>query len=373
MGAFVLVTTSEKGSVGPIPASQVFERLMLLLLSEGFWPHRTNEIAGRGLQVGDAVLFCLILNEGPQIVGDAVVASGSVPLTPQRLGQVGMYLGSTTPPDLTAFTHYVVLTQWKILDHPRQCVGGVDPAEDALIEALRPPISTGAVRPLSAEAFQRLTGRIVPEVTPPPSAEMPASPRPACDMKAFLLANWALVDFGEPLRPLPEVLASENGEPALGGIDLVCENTRSGDLVAIVWANGDAPAEALARARVQVARLADSPLAAKRKVRGLVLTSGPGAKPQSTDTLGAQLPIGGDTSCHDPSARETDPCHVELRRVRVYCEPIAVSPAHRSPPSLVPAAAEPSQPEGFRSPFGPSADSNFAAKCLRVPRAGKLR
>lgn len=369
MGAFVLVTAGVNHGVS-ITASQVFERLLLLLLSEGFWPYVADDGFGRNLRPGDGILFCLLADEGPLIVGDALVASPAVPVTSDRLGHIALYLGPAVPVQSIAFSHCVVLTQWRIMDEPRVCVPGRDPGEDAVIQAIQPPVGTGAVRPLGAEAFQRLTGRVIPNVELSSEPEAASPILGVCDVRAFVLANWSLVDFGEPLKPLPWPGTTEDSTAS--GIDLVCENPRTKELVAIMWANGDLPAAALAKARACLAQFRKTALAASRTVRGLVLTADPNAATHaSLGQVGPPRVQEDQESSRAPAGADQE--HVELRRVRVYCEPVRNMGLRdwRQSPSPV-STAIPTRTES-RTPLESSPQLEFAAKCLQVPRARRVR
>jgi len=345
MGAFVLVTAGRLESWGWIDASQVFEKLLLLQLSEGYWPHGSDGVEGEGPLPNDVILLCLAAEDGLEIVGDAPVAERSVPLTPARLGQVRMYLGPALPPEPDAFTHGVVLTELSIWDRPWVCRDRGGPAATEIEAALKGRKRTGVLRAISWQAFETITGRRAPEMTHEaaslklPTQGTASDHRGTCGARDFVAANWELVDFGEHLALLDGTERSMDVRTPAGAIDLLCTAGDSGDLVAVMWANGEAPPDLLAAAQARLSWLRER--WPGRRVRGLIVT------------LGERRDL--------PLATED---HLEVRRLRIVCEPIL--PTRPTPPQPG------EQALGAVSPSSrPPTDPDFAAKCLRVPRAAR--
>ena len=360
MSACVLVTTGRPDGDAPVAPAQVFEKLMLLHLSEGFWPHDVQGLRGRLLELDDVVLFCLVGESGVEVVGDAVVAARSVPLTPEHLGRVHMYLGHLLPSEPGPFTHAVALAEVSIWDDVRRC-GEEDPPTVDLLAAAETAGYTGAVWPIAAEAYARLTGRPAPEGVgaPPPDdlpPEFPPAPPGSCDAKAFVLANWELVDFGAPLRAVEGAGVGAIETPA-GTIDMILEGEGTDDVVAVMWADGEPPDEFLAAVRERLAWLRANVGHDSRRIRGLILTL---------------------DSRHDLTLAEED---LDVRRLRILCEPVGPAlPFVPDPLAIVTNIAAPSilvrgargngpvpvTPDGAPVPEFPL---DFAAKCLRVPRS----
>jgi len=327
MAAFLLVTTGRTDGAMPVTPAEVFEKLMLLLLSEGFWPHAVQDPSGRLLEPGDSVRFCLVGEDGAQVVGDARVAARSTPLTPPHLAHVHMYVGHLLPSEPGALSHAVALAAVNIWDDARPCTEADAPTPDLLAAA-----HTGAVLP---------AGLPEPMETSPP--ELPASPPHGCEAQAFILANWELVDFGEPLRPVEDTGIGAIATPA-GPIDLICEGADSEDVVAVMWANGEPPDELLAAVRERLAWLRRNVGQDGRRVRGLILTL--------------------DGRHDDIALADGD---LDVRRLRILCEPVRPLKTYEPDPLAIvtnfaaPAIIASESPE-------PSGDLDFAAKCLRVPR-----
>jgi len=346
MGAFVLLTAGGGDPGGQIEATHVFERLMLLLLSEGFWPHGVRG-AERALEPSDVVLFGLVERGETQIVGDAVVGAGSLPLTPQRLGQVRMYLGPMLPGDPSTFTHSVVLTQLNLRGEPWACQADGPFPGQAVATAVGPETATGAVLPVEAAAYEAITGRGVPEepVRHREPEALPAEPASAAPhdhaLRDLVLGNPSLVDLGVRLR-LP---ARKDVPTPAGTIDLLGETEDGREVLAVMWANGDPPADVLAAAHARLAWLREDLAVHGHHVRGLVLAL------DGSEALAA----GSDGE-------------LEVRRVRVLCEPLEPprAPGFRASPGV----ARPSEapPRVASEAPGSSVDLDFAAKCLRVPR-----
>jgi len=358
MGAYLLVTAGRRDPGERVEATQVFEKLMLLLLSEGFWPHGACGSDGVALEPADVVLFCLVDGETVQIVGDAAVAAGSSPLGPQRLGQVRMYLGPALPPDPAAFTHSVVLTQMSLLDEPCRCGLESEWAGSEVRAALQGRAATGEVLPVARETFESLVGRAAPEeafyerAPRPPRTAAPAPASHDHELRDAVFANFGLVDFGERLRP---PVRRDVPTPA-GRIDLVCESADGGEIIAVMWANGEPPQEVLAAAHERLAWLRHDLGEERREVRGLVLT----------------LDGSGDMAAGDNG-------ELQVRQVRIRCEPLEspglswLDPLEEDRSLAAPAIiARPLTDHGRPSVLqGVSAavDLDFAAKCLRVPRS----
>jgi hypothetical protein len=373
MGAFLMVTAGRTEAGGRIDAPRVFEKLMLLHLSEGVWPHGPVGTNGHGLAPNDVVLFCLADEGGTQLVGDAVVAVRSTPLTPQRLGQVRTYLGPALPPDPQVFTHSSVLTQFNIWEQPRTCHAD-EPTGAEVLAALRDARRTGVVRPIGPPTFEAIVGRPVLDVPEGPPGETPqAEPAHAASdlrvVREFVRANWALVDFGEPLQPIEGTLGGGPlGTPA-GPVDMLCEGADPRDLVAVMWADGEPASELVAAARRRVAWLRNTAADGIGRVRGLILTVD--ERPELATAEGDEI---------------------QVQRLRIRCEPVGRPKVYE--PELLDvtgnfAATALSAPRTAREPVmesaavgaggnggvrsGPAVDLDFAAKCLRVPRAsGRL-
>jgi hypothetical protein len=350
MSAFVLVTTGRSHGETSVAPAEVFEKLMLLLLSEGFWPHGDQPLAGRLLEPGDVVLFCLVGESGAEIVGDARVVAPSQPLAPQHLAHVHMYLGHLLPPDPGALTHAVALDEVNIWDE-----GSSHAEDEALIaEALaaaQDAGQTGALRPVHCLAHEEPTEHAADIEAPAQeetSPERPLPPPHGCDAKPFILANWELVDFGEPLRPVKGNGAGTIETPA-GPVDVICEGRDPSDVVAVMWANGEPPDQLLADVRERLAWLRAHVGQEGGSVRGLILTL---------------------DGRHDLASLDDD---LEVRRLRLWYEPVTVVRPLEPDPLAVATniAARSIVARAGRVPgqFGPSGDLDFAAKCLRVPRA----
>ena len=358
MSAFVLVTTGRPDDDAPVAPAQVFEKLMLLHLSEGFWPHDVRGLRGRLLEPDDVVLLCLVGEGGVEVVGDAVVAARSVPLSAEHLGRVHMYLGHVLPGEPGPFTHAVTLAEVSIWDDVRRC-GQDDPPTVDVLAAVEAAGHTGAVRPIGTEVYARFAGRSVPEgVGAPPPDDLPPefAPAPAgeCGARAFILANWELVDFGAALRPVEGTGVGAIETPA-GPIDMILEGEGPDDIVAVMWADGEPPDEFLAAVRERLAWLRANMGHDSRRVRGLILTL---------------------DSRHDLTLAEED---LDVRRLRILCEPVRPArPFVPDPLAIVANIAAPSiLVRGAREPVPvtpngapvPELPLDFAAKCLRVPRA----
>jgi hypothetical protein len=359
MAAHLLVTTWVGDADRQTNAAAAFERLLLLLLTEGFWPHARGN-SPFCLAPNDVLLFALADYGSVSLVGDATVVAASTSLTEQRVSQVRAYLGDTVRAGADALAYAVVLSQVNIWPEPKACRPDGPPAEAAVCEALDGARHTGAVCALADGVFELLTGAPPPETVSPP--DRPGEAAWACQegpppaeygtVPNLLRQYWSVMDFGERLVP---VNGSRGGLPTAtpaGPIDLVCEAHPSGDLVAVIWADGQPPSAVMGAAAERLRWLRETHARAGQRVRAMVVAIG-------AEPVALAVP--------DPS--------IEVRNLRLVCEPASHPPA-----------AEPRRFTGVLgfSPFSrplrrptspqsespaPKRDLDFAARCLRVPRS----
>jgi hypothetical protein len=204
----VLVCSGHAETGEVIAARQTFEKLLLLLLTERFWPHCSDSPGSANLQPGDRVLFCLATKSAPAIVGDALVATPSEPLSAQRLAETRIYLGPAMPPEPGLLTHAVGLEHIAVWDEPWRPPGDDDPVAFDLAKALAGVYRTGSVRLIARETFEQIMSQR--PASPPRSTEAAhsaqkaeGSARPMLGAGGgfadLLRSLWDQVDLGEPL------------------------------------------------------------------------------------------------------------------------------------------------------------------------------
>lgn len=391
MRYYVLVCSGHAETGEAIAARQTFEKLFLLLLTERFWPHGSDVGSAPDLQPGDRVLFCLATRSAPAIVGDALVASPSTPLTAQQLAEIRIYLGPAMPPEPGTLTHATGLEHVAIWDEPWRPPGDDDPVAFDLAKALAGLYRTGSVRPLARETF----GQILREkrVTAPVPAGgcagagtgraqpgQAAMARPSA-VRELLRSWWSLIDFGEPLYLL-DGSSVPDANDVEGPLDLVCEAGQSGDLVAVVCAEGDDPATLIPALKRRLAWLRENGARLGQRVRGMLLVLDPqtevdpprepdvevwrlnlslapvrGVVPQPLVEAGAPRTEAGVAETEGPSGEPGRP---------------APSPAPDRPSAGPPSAeqsAMPAVPAGQPVPAHADAGSptDFARRCMNVP------
>jgi len=401
MSHHVLISAGHSDAGGTIEARQAFEKLLLLLLTERFWPHGVDESDGPRLEAGDQVLFCLATSRGPELIGDAVVATRSTPLTDQQLAECQLYLGPALPPGRGALTHVATLERARVWEEPVSVVDDGDPAAFELARTLGGVYRTGAVRTIPEVSYRWALSRqlrsdpppaVVPPRVPagpadapwaappprstpaaPPSQGVPHPPVPEGGdaVRAFLRAYWQLVDFGEPLELMNGSTGGQDIPTPAGPIDFVCRSRTSGDLVAVVCLDGEPPSAVKSTLTHRLAWARQFLAQPGQRVRGMVVVSDP------------RVQVGDGV---DPG--------VEVRRLQVVCSPDAGAPAPLvTPPAEAEewdmpgarpfdaplkareaVAAPTSVPALSKLPTGgtpkPSA-TDFATKCLQVPRGGR--
>lgn len=346
---YALVTAGHAHATGSLEAQQAFEKLLLMLLTEGVWAHGSHPSDSGGLTPGDQVLFCLATSRGPEVIGTAVVVAPSRPITVDKLAEARVYLGAAMPPEPDALTHVVGLEQFDIWDSPYEPSGEDDPAVYELGRSLGGVYRTGAVREVSAELYARVTGQPVPEPVAPPIPEVvptvappPAEPTlsPVGPAMTLLLENWEAVDFGERLELLNGAATGERTVTPEGPIDALCEAPESGDMVAMLWTDGEdieALPETLAK---RLSWLQEYKARPGQHVRGMLLTLNGGLDGVTLSGTDA-----------------------EVRKLRLVAAPDGQAP----PP--VPEEPPPEQPE--EPEFDP--EMAFAMKCMSAVRPGRSR
>jgi hypothetical protein len=298
MSCYALVCAGQSDAGGAMEARQVFEKLLLLLLTERFWPHGQDALDPASLAAGDRVLFCLATPHGPELIGDAVAASASAPLTEPELAECRLYLGPAMAPGPATLTHAVTLETITVWDEPFVATDGDGAAAFELARALAGLYQTGSVRRVSETAHQWAIARrdgvapapVVSDPAPPPAWPSPAPPAPvapsfagparpaeAGSVRQLLAAHWDLVDFGERLERVDGTGRSSGIATPVGSIDFACQSA-TGDLVAVICANGEPPeqlassvAHRLAWARQYLAHPGQS-------VRGMLVLTDPRAR-----------------------------------------------------------------------------------------------
>jgi len=279
----VLVCSGHAETGEVIAARQTFEKLLLLLLTERFWPHGSDSPGSANLQPGDRVLFCLSTKSAPAIVGDALVAIPSETLSAQRLAETRIYLGPAMPPEPGLLTHAVGLEHVAVWDEPWRPPGDDDPVAFDLAKALAGVYRTGSVRLIARETFERIMAQ---RPAPPPRSTGPAHsaqqaegrgrPVPAAGGFTELLRSlWDEIDLGEPLYPLDGSSVGGAPEGPAGRADLVCEAAESGDLVAVSCLHGEPPDRFMAGVRKRLAWLEENSARLGQRVRALVVVVDP--------------------------------------------------------------------------------------------------
>jgi len=383
MSYHVLICAGESDAGGAIEARQAFEKLLLLFLTERFWPHGVDASCEPRLEAGDEVVFCLATTRGPALIGDAVVASPSSPLTDQQLAECQLYLGPAMPSRRGALTHAVGLERARVWEEPVSVVDDGDPAAFELARTLSGVYRTGAVRTIPEVSYRWAQARqirdgpppaTVPAATPahhaeavlpappprstpapPPSQSVSCPPQPhgADAVRAFLHAYWHLVDFGEPLELMNGSTGGRDIPTPAGPIDFACRSRTSGDLVAVVCVDGEPPSALESSLTHRLAWARQFLAQPGQRVRGMVVVSDPRVRVRD----------------------EGDP-GVEVRRLQVLCSP----PASAHGPLVAPRAALEARdmpgaplfdvvaqaPESGAVPRPSALD--FATKCLQVPR-----
>ncbi len=332
---FALVVAGQASAGAVVQASESFEKLLLLLLTEGIWPHGLDN--GIELAAGDEVVFALITPEGPRVQGCAIATSPSEPMLPEHVEAARLYLGTSMPTDLRAMTHSAELEEFQVWDDPWEPASPDDATVGELAQALDSAFTTGLVRKLPPQTFGKLVGREIaadPEPVPipdpisepepiipptvavaPPPAEPPTPAAPT--VAGLLVQNWNLVDFGEPLALLNGAANGDRTDTPAGPIDALCEASDTGDMVAMIWADGEAPDELARSVPKRLAWLREYRARPGQRVRGILVT--------------------GNGSLDGSALNGAD---VDVRRLRILC----TSPDEPAVPEAVPVAAAP-EPE----------------------------
>jgi hypothetical protein len=395
MDHYVLICAGQSDAGGSVEARQAFEKLLLLLLTERFWPHGRDGAEPRLPQAGDRVLFCLAANGGPELIGDATVAASSRPLTDQQLAECRLYLGPAMPPGPDALTHAVVLERTRVWERSIIVADDDGPIAFDLARALGGIYRTGGVRAVGEAAYEWLMSQQrlgSPAHDPPtvpvatvPAPEPPAvrpSPQPrepahlpassSTDAaRAFLAAYWPLVDFGERLELIEGPVAGRSITTPAGPVDFACLSPDTGDLVALICLNGEPLAQMGQALTQRLAWMREYLAQPGQHVRGMVVLTGATAGVEAIQTADMQV-----------------------RQLRVSCPTASSGPASEPAPDTAqmmdewdlpgarPFAARSVAPEPVAAsvsavlgPLGPARPEpvtlDFAAKCHQVARDGR--
>ncbi len=398
MACYVLVCAGQSDADGSVEARQVFEKLLLLLLTERFWPHGQDGREPQLLHAGDRVLFCLASSRGPELIGDATASSPSAPLAERQLAECRLYLGPAMPPGPGALTHAVVLERARVWEQSLTVTDDDSPAAFDLARTLGGLYRPGAVRPISDESYQWVMSRQEPldrpapllaqpaeppaprppiaRVAPTPPPRPPAQPQGAEATRAFLAAYWRHVDFGERLEPLIGDSGGRSITTPAGPIDLACRSADTGDLLALLCIDGEPVEEVRSSVAERLTWARENLAEDGQRVRGVLILTGSG--PDAKDLVGpgvevrrlqiacaAPADLPGPAPVPEPDAAED----WDLPGSR----PFAGVPSERPPTMPVPAPPEAlaTVPSGPASPRTRPVALDFATKCRQVPRGGR--
>ncbi len=391
MRYYVLVCAGHAETGEVIAARQTFEKLLLLLLTERFWPHGSDSGAVSDLQPGDRVLFCLATKSAPSIVGDALVASPSTALTAQQLAEIRIYLGPAMPPEPGILTHAVGLEHVVIWDEPWRPPGDDDPVAFDLAKALAGVYRTGSVRPLARETFgqileqKRVTAPVPADGFSAAAATSPESGQPAISrpprIQDLLRSWWDLIDLGEPMHLL-DGSSIPDADAGDDPVDLVCEAGHSGDLVAVACVESGDPAKLIPAFKRRLAWLRENGARLGQRVRGLLLVLDPRIEVDLREEPDIEVwrlsltlaPVRGETP--QPVVQEEAP---DTQAETVGAEsppPEPAPPADEPVTEEPPAEAPPQEPPPVRkvpatppapSPVGTGSAADFAQRCMNVP------
>jgi hypothetical protein len=377
----VLVCSGHAETGEVIAARQTFEKLLLLLLTEGFWPHASDTGSSSDLQPGDRVLFCLATKSAPAVVGDALVADPSTPLTAQQLAEIRIYLGPAMPLEAGILTHAVGLDHLAIWDEPWRPPGDDDPVAFDLAKALAGVYRTGSVRPIARETCEQILAQRRLEV---PLQAAPATPDALARgsgpggepvmLRELLRSSWDMLDFGEPLHVLNGSSVSQAANPA-DPLDLVCEGGSSGDLVAVACVGRQDPARLIPAFRRRLTWLRENAARLGQRVRGLLLVLDPHAGLDVRAEPDIEIwhlnlsitPV--DRQSPQPVLREETP---NIRDEAVVPPPTPAQPA--TPEAVSDQAGATPAPVAEAAPAVPAltadaaqSPADFAQRCMSVP------